>query len=297
MKPLHQSSPITEFSLVGEAIANPYAGEKARTVRVTKSQIIDFVMKINLHPAAVLALALGAATGFSEGASVLHVPVLDQIGDVSLYNLDAGPGPGPSQVFTDFPEFSSTILEDFIVTSEQLQVTNVTALFRAQAGFSSFQLVAGYALNIFSNPSLAASGLSGDVASIFVTAGSGVAEVVDAGGNHEYGLVSLDVNVFLPAAGEYWFGVSPVSASTVSGQFYLQNSGASGGTSGNSDARLANPGDGFGLGVISTSNLNYAYSVTVVPEPSTATFSVLVGCGWLFRRTRTSPLKKVSVFS
>ncbi len=262
-------------------MANAYSSGK----NADQSLFIYVPMRIYLHPAAMLVLAITASVGLSDGAFVL-----DQIGSVYDYDPGAGPGSTPSQVFTDFPDFSCMVLEDFTVTADELQITSVSALFRAQGGFAGFQQVDGYSLSIFSDPALAATGLSGDVANLLVVAGSGVLELVDDSTQFEYGLVSLDVSIFLPAAGQYWFGVSPVSASSVSGQFFLQNSGASGGIPGNQDARFANPGDGFGLGSFSTSDLDYAYSVTAVPEPVTATLALLSGCGWLFRRGRSAPI-------
>lgn len=238
---------------------------------------------IPIRPILQTLLALAASSAWSNAAMVL-----DQIGNVSTYNLNAGSGPTPSQVFTDFPDFSSIVLEDFTVTADELEITDVAALFRAQGGFAKFGDVDGFALEIFSNPSLAATGLGGDVANLVFVAGSGtsVTQVMDSGGSFEYGLVSLETSVFLPGAGQYWIGVAPVAASSVAGQFRLMNSGASSPvTPGGADARLANPGDGFGLGTLSIVNLDHAYSVTAVPEPVSAALA-LAGCGMLLRRKR-----------
>lgn len=215
--------------------------------------------------------------------------VIDQIGTVASYDLNSGPGPTPSQIFTDFPDYSCMVLEDFAVTAEQLEVTHVSALFRAQGGFVGFQSVNAYALSFFSDPALASVGLSGDIASLMVLSGAGVTvtPVIDGGGTHEYGLVSLNVNVLLPSAGQYWVGLSPVSASSVSGQFLLLNSGAADPMSaGNAISRFANPGDGFGLGEISAINLDHAYSVTAIPEPSFELLAIPCVFGWLYRRKR-----------
>ena len=149
---------------------------------------------------------------------------MDQIGDVGDYIFNDAPGPAPSQIFTDFPEYNCTVLEDFTVSSLQLRITQVSVLFRAQGGFIGFQDVQGYYLNFFNDVNLAASGLAGDAGSTVVPVGSGasVTQVIDAEGDHEYGLVSLNVDIPLPSAGNYWVGVSPVSASSTTGQFFLQ---------------------------------------------------------------------------
>ncbi len=229
--------------------------------------------------------AMCAVWGSSQAAVVLN-----QIGDVNAYAFEAAPGPSPSQIFTDFSGYDTMVLEDFTVLSSELQLTQVSALFRAQGGFVAFQGVQGYSLNVFSSSALAATSLTGDVASLMVNAGTGASVHEVVGGGGEYGLVSLAVNVPLPSAGTYWIGISPVSAHSVTGQFLLQNSGATGAvTPGNANAKLANPGGQLGLGTLSSTNLDYAYAVTAVPEPHVAALPVLAGLGWLLRRRRIRP--------
>ena len=243
-------------------------------------------MKFKRNPACVLALTLGATLGPAVGAVVL-----DQIGDVGTYNFQAAPGPTPSQIFTDFSGYDTAVIEDFTVSASDLKITNISALFRAQGGYLQFQNVQGYALNFFSQSALAATSLTGDIASLLVLSGTGASVAQVHGGGGEYGMVSLAVNVSLPAAGTYWVGVSPVSANSVTGQFLLLNSGAA--SSGNMNAKLANPGEGFGLGAISPLNLDYAYSVTAVPEPAASALVILGGFGWLCRHRRsTGSMKK-----
>jgi hypothetical protein len=244
-------------------------------------------MKSKRNPACVLALTISASLGYSDGAVVLN-----QIGDLGAYNLQAAPGPTPSQIFTDFLGYDTAVLEDFTVSASDLKITNISALFRAQGGFVQFQNVQGYALNFFSQSALAANSLTGDVASLLVLSGSGASVTQIHGGGGEYGMVSLGVNVSLPAAGTYWVGVSPVSANSVTGQFLLLNSGAT--SPGNMNAKLANPGEGFGLGALSLLNLDYAYSVTAVPEPAASSLLILGGFAWLCRHRRPSGSMKKS---
>jgi hypothetical protein len=240
-------------------------------------------------PSVGFAFLFAVCTSICNGAFVL-----DQIGIVGLYDFDTGADPTPSQVYTDFPDFSSAVLEDFTVTSSQLEITNVSGLFRAQGGFDKFTLVSGYALNIFSDPTLAANSLSGDVASLFVIAGSGASVTeVEGGAIYEFGLVSLDVSIALPQADDYWVSISPVSAFSVSGQFLLLNNGASGAvTPGGANARLANPGEGFGLGALSIVNQDYAYSLTAVPEPTIASLAIVSSLALVSRRKRRHPPEK-----
>lgn len=211
--------------------------------------------------------------------------VLNQIGDANSYSFETLPAPTPSQIFTDFPDFDCTVIEEFTVTSSQLRITQVSALFQALGGFSAFQDVQGYFLNFYDDPALAAASLTGNVASLTLAAGSGasVTQVVDGSGAHEYGLVNLDLDVALPSAGKYWVGVSPIASSSVAGQFLVQTSNST--QPQTADARFANPAQGFGNGALLLLGNHYAYSVTAVPEPEVGAFSLILLCGSLCSRS------------
>ena len=139
--------------------------------------------------------------GSSEGVNVLN-----QIGPVTSYVL--GGQSTISQIFTDTSAYDCMAIDDFTVSSSELRVTNVSALFQAYAGFAMFGNVAGYQLSFFSAPDAAGSDLLGDVGSLLVISGGG-ASVIQV--NDDYGLVSLNVDFTLPAAGTYWVGVAPVA--------------------------------------------------------------------------------------
>jgi hypothetical protein len=233
---------------------------------------------------------LPLVTWLPQGA--LSAIVLNQIGPLSPFDSSQLPPPGPSQIFTDFPASSCAVIEDFSVTADALRVTQVSALMRAQGGFQRFEDVLAYRLDIFSDANLAGSNLAGDVGSVLIPAGAGasVTQIIDASGNHEFGLVVLNVDVPLRLAGIYWVGVSPVAANSVAGQFFLQTSKTD--TSGTANARLANPGLGLGAGALSILDSHFAYAVTAeeaIPEPGVLALAFLgAGC-WLFQRTRRSP--------
>lgn len=231
---------------------------------------------------AKIALACGAILPGSAAV------VLNQIGDVNTYLFDTAPGPTPSQIFTDFPSYDCTVLEDFTLTGTELQITQVSVLFRAQGGFISFQQIQSYYLNFFSDPGLAATTLTGNVASFEITPGAGatVTQVIDGTGTYEYGLVTLNVDIAMPSAGNYWVGVSPKTAVSA-GQFLLMNNGATGAvTPGNANGKLANPEQGFGGSSLASTNLDYAFYINGIPEPATVTLWIIGGCGWLCRRRR-----------
>jgi MYXO-CTERM domain-containing protein len=216
--------------------------------------------------------------------------VFDQIGDPLLYLLSLPEAPSISQIFTDFLEYSSMILEDFVVTGDDYEITRVSAIFQAQAGFAAFQGVDEFAVNIYSDPQIAASVLSGDFASLILSAGSAaqITQLVDPGLSGEFGLVELDLRIALPSAGTYWISVAPVSAVGVTGQFSLVHGGsAGGGAPGPAGSRWVNPGEGFGLGAISGLPHDYALSITAVPEPAGAALWLL-SLAALFRRRRHS---------
>ncbi len=174
------------------------------------------------------------------------------------------------------------VLEDFDADSTELKITRISAVFRAEAGFATFQQVSAYQVSIFSNLSVSNGTLLGDVASLQVAAGSGVSlsQLVDASGDHDYGRVDLDLEISLPAAGHYWVGVAPLSDSTR--QFYLTASGPA--VSGGQNAWLANPDDGYGLGVGAALNQDYSYSLTAVPEPTSSAVALAALLGLLQRR-------------
>ena len=248
------------------------------------------LMKIKrISTMVAMVLVCGAGLAGRAGGTV----VLNQIGDANAYNFEAPAGATPSQIFTGYgsTDYDCTVLEDFTVTTG-MKLTLVSALFRASAGYLSFQNLEGYYLNVFSDAKLAtaAGTLTGDVASVHLVAGSGAAvtvgEIIDPGGNNQYGLVRMNVDIPLPA-GTYWVGVSLKSAVTTD-QFSLMHSGATGTdvTPGNANGKLANPGQGLGGGALTPMGFDYAYSVTVVPEPSAIMLGMLGGCGWLCRRQR-----------
>lgn len=213
--------------------------------------------------------------------------VIDQIGTLASYDFQASTSPMPSQIATDFPSYSCVVIDDFAVVGTELRITGVSALFQADAGFAGFEGVSGYQLNFYSSPAHAAGNLTGDIGSVLVASGvATLTQTTRPGSSLGYGLVSLPVDVQLPAAGTYWVGVSPVSASSVTGVFRLMDSGASGlVTPGGSNGKFANPGEGFGAGSLLPTNVNYAYSVTAVPEPAGTLLGIL-GAGLLIQIRR-----------
>ena len=230
-------------------------------------------------------ISVAIAGGTMMSGSVMGALVMDQIGQADVYVR--GLQPTLSQIFADGPDYAAydcMAIDDFTVSQSGLRVTNVSALFQAGGGFDMFQGVAGYQLSFFSVAAAAGNDLAGDLGSLLVLSGAGasVTQVHD-----DMAVVSLQVNITLPAAGTYWVGVSPVASTALVGNFYLQSSGAQGPvTPGNGNGMLANPGGGLGGGLLNLINVDYAYSITAIPEPSAITLGLLGGLA-CFRRRRT----------
>lgn len=241
-------------------------------------------MKTTRIPLPLIAVLMSSALlpDLSQGAVVL-----DLIGDVSAYTFGVLPGPAPGQIFTDFPTFNCTVLEEFSVAASELVINRVSILFLAQGGYDQFKNVERFSLNFYTAANRAATNLTGDVASqwLTTTTGASVTQVIDPTGSGEFGLVRLDVNITLPAAGTYWVGVSPQSAVAITGQFLVANANPSGTpTPGNSHADLANPGEGFGIGALSALGGDYAYTITAIPEPGSLSLLLLSSAAFLRRR-------------
>ena len=218
--------------------------------------------------------------------------VIDQIGTLASYNLQASTLPMPSQIDADFPSYSGVVIDDFAVISSELRITGVSALFQADAGFSGFSGVSGYAVNFYSSPAHAAANLTGDIGSVVVSSGvATLTQTTRAGSSLGYGLVSLPVDLQLPAAGTYWIGVSPVAASSLNGVFRMMDSGATGPSPGGSNGKFANPGEGYGVGSLMSTDVNYAYSVIAVPEPGLISLCFFGSAVLLAGRRRSSHQK------
>jgi hypothetical protein len=192
---------------------------------------------------------------------------MDQILNPQTYNSAATHGINASQIFSDFPTYSSMALDDFYVTSGELRLSRLSSLMLASAGFPAFSRVTSYQISIFSDPSLAQAGLLGDVANLLMSPGSGVTVTQINGGS--LGLVDFDVDIQLPSNGSYWLGISAVAEMASSGQFFVRDNGAAGPSApGGKNGLFVNPGLGFARGKWIAANTDYAYRIIAVPEPS-----------------------------
>ncbi|NNC90460.1 MAG: hypothetical protein HKN82_18545 [Akkermansiaceae bacterium] len=211
------------------------------------------------------------------------------IPDPATFDPSEAVTPNVSQIFTDFPGFSSMSIDDLAVAATQRRIVNVTTLLRAQGGFPSFQEVTGYQVSVFSDPAAAGAGLEGDIASVLLAPGAGVSVIPFAPAiSDEYGLVSLNLDILLPTAGTYWLGVAPVAASTVAGQFFTHNS-PSGIPASPGNARFANPGGGFAVGPLTLIGAELAQEVVLIPEPAAGLLLIVAALAGFHRRRPVLP--------
>jgi len=246
-----------------------------------------------LHRTSLLIPFLGLVWIASTKPMANAATVIDQLGPLTTatsFNFSTLPDPTLSQIFSDFGDYSTVVLENFTLALPHTNITEVAVVFRAVGGFDDFSNVDGFLLNIYSDLNLAAASLSGDVASITATLGANltITEIVDTSDpnifeTYDYGLLRFTLDLNLAAAGEYWIGVSPIG-NTALGQFMLVASPVSG--LGMPDAQLANPGEGHEIGSLSQTGNHHAISVTAIPEPGSASLLMLTGLSLVFMRRR-----------
>ena len=183
------------------------------------------------------------------------------------------PGFGVMQVFPDFPEFSGTVVDDFVSAGVVDRVGVAYEIGNPSLNFANIQ---GWRVSIWNTAAGAAgSGNSlsgGAVATTVVAHGSGTnTELFGTGAfgrAFKFEVGGLNLNT---GAGVKWIGMAPILEFTNNGQtFILSNSAPAllgNGTA--NDSVGVNPGNGFGLGTSTPVNTNAAYAVNSVPEPAT----------------------------
>ena len=206
-----------------------------------------------------------------------QLTIMDQIGTTGSFFT--GDNATASENFSDFPTYSIATVDDFTV-STPAAITNVSAAMLGFGGFTSFSLLTGYDVNIYSSVAKANSSLTGDV--FHMTIPSALATVTTPfSGDAESGLVSLPVVIPLTAAGTYYISVIADGSFATDGEVGVYAStGLTGSTPGGANAFQENPGGGFGLTDPSALGTDAAYRITGVPEPGTWAM-MLAGLGAL----------------
>lgn len=215
------------------------------------------------------------------------VVFMDQIGN--------DPADLPGNVFTSqrfqpgSQAFDIASIDDFTVVSPQT-VRSVQAFVAGFGQAFSFANVQSWSVELYSSAQAAAGNLVGDIGHMELTSGF-LLDLSYAPDVPHSALLSLPIEIQLPAAGTYFVGVIAMLDSTV-GQVGVASSDFLSSPSGLNNALRANPGGGFGQGPLFAAsidgfgvNLAYRVSSTPVPEPATV-LGIVAGIGCLLRRRR-----------
>lgn len=226
----------------------------------------------------ISALAFAAVVGSAQA-----VVVMDHIGGNPL---DMTGTINASQDFeTANNAFDVAVLDDFTLGSASI-LTSVEAFMGGWNGFTSFNNVLNYRVEIYSSIAAAGTNLTGNAGSQTVAPGSVTV-------NTAYttlaatGLITIPVNINL-AAGTYWVAVIGQMNFTGGGQMGVAVSNFAGANPGGSNAAQANPGGGFAFGPTQPLPSNAAYRINAnpVPEPGTMIALGLGASALLARRRR-----------
>ena len=215
---------------------------------------------------AILGLACCVVT--SAHASI----VLDQIYAPSTYPRANGDPTlaGKSGHFTEpeYQSFSTSVVDDFTVSATTLDLTSVSAVILAQGGtFTTFGAIPGWEVAVYSSLGAAKTSLTGDVADVFVPASSATLSTGFNNNGDNNALLTLPINIVLPAAGTYYLGILSRNPLNTTGWVDVYTFGTNGGGNAYLEAPYANGG--------ATSSAfagDAAYRIigqAAVPEPST----------------------------
>ena len=206
--------------------------------------------------------------------AVVTTTIMDQIGSSGAFFT--GDNASTSENFTDDPTFDIATVDDFTI-SGITTITNVSAALLGFDGFTSFSLLTGYDVNIYSSVAAANSSLTGDLDHLRIP--SAFATVTTPfSGDAESGLVSLPVSIPL-TAGTYYVSVVADGTFSTDGEVGVYGStGLTGSKPGGVNAFQENPAGGFGFTDPMALGVDAAYRLTgttTVPEPST--WALLLG--------------------
>ena len=217
-------------------------------------------------PLAALVLVCGSASTHAQTV------ILDQVGTTPATFNTANSF--ASNHYTDVPGSSSVLVDDFTAPASALDITNVTAAVVGFGGtFKSLANVTGWEVAIFTSVPTAATSISGNYNATVPASGVTLTTPYDTSANS--GLVSIPVNITLPAAGTYYIAVEADNSLSANGEVavYSTAKGFLGAPApfpagGENDFDF-NPNPGLFGSVITGETGDASYKVTAVPEPST----------------------------
>lgn len=174
---------------------------------------------------AVLAVAMFAAS--ADGAVVIN-----QI-------LSPGDYPGGesspgylSQRFTDpaYTYANSVLVDDFTVTAATLDLTSITAVVDGFGfTFKSLSDVTGWEVAVYSSLNAAETNITGNVFDATLSPSAVTVSGTFANNGDNNALLTLPVNILLPAAGTYYLGIIGVNSILNNGEIAVYTGGLTGG--------------------------------------------------------------------
>ena len=235
------------------------------------------------HPCTKLAFGLAAVFTFACGGAPAYAQqvLLDQIGTTPATFNSANSY--ASNHYTDVPGSSSVLVDDFTANATSLDITNVSAAVMGFGGtFKSLANVTGWEVAIFTTVPVATTSISGNYNATVPASGVILTTPYDTSASSA--LVSIPVNIALPAAGTYYIAVEADNSLSANGEVavYSTQKGFLGTPApfpagGENDFDF-NPNPGLFGSVITGETGDAAYRVSAVPEPSSW---ALLGAGAL----------------
>ena len=219
-------------------------------------------------------ILLGSLLLFATlAASANGAVVINQILAPSTYPGQLSSPGYSSQRFTDannaYTYANSVVVDDFTVTTATDDLSSISAVVDGYGfTFKSFSDLTGWEVAIYSSLSAAGNNITGDVYDTILPLSAVTLSSPFNNNGDNNALLTLPVNIQLPAAGTYYLGVIGVNAILTNGQIAVYTGGSAGG--GNAYDQIPGEMDSTAVGK------DAAYEIIGVPEPSTWT---LLGAG------------------
>ncbi len=170
--------------------------------------------------------------------------IMDQIGTTGSFFT--GDNAATSENFSDFSTYDIATVDDFTVPAGGTTITNASAAMLGFGGFTSFSLLTGYDVNIYSTVAKANASVTGDLFHTTIPVASATV-TTPFSGDAESGLVSLPVSITLPA-GTYYISILADGSFSGDGEVGVyEGTGLTGSKPGGVNAFQENPGGGFGF--------------------------------------------------